>query len=63
MVKSLSRKILYRRKLYAACTKKGMQMIDHINYLKTLSEHLEAVGVAVAEKALAITFTSSLPDE
>ena len=38
-------------------------MIDRINYVKTLSEHLEAVGDAVAEKDLVIILISSLPDD
>ena len=38
-------------------------MIDHINYVKTLSEHLEAVGDAVAEGDLVIIPISSLPDD
>ena len=42
---------------------KGTQMIDHINYMKTLSEHLEAVGDAAAEKDLVVILISSLPDE
>ena len=62
-VKSLSRKIFYRRKLYAARMEKGTQMIDHINYMKILSEHLEAVGDAAAEKDLVIILISSLPDD
>ena len=61
--KSLSRKIFYRRKLYAARMERGTKMIDHINYMKTLAEHLEAVGDAVVEKDLVIILISSLPDE
>ena len=38
-------------------------MIDHINYLKTLAEHLGAVDGAVTEKDLVITLISSLPEE
>ena len=38
-------------------------MIDNINYLKTLAEHLEAVDHAVIEKDLAIILISSLPEE
>ena len=61
--KSLSRKIFYRRKLYSARMQKGTSMINHINYVKTLSEHLEAVGDAVAEKDLVIILISSLPED
>ncbi len=35
-------------------------MIEHVNYLKTLSEHLEAVNDPVAEKDLIIILISSL---
>ena len=61
--KSLSRKIFYRRKLYSARMDKGTSMVAHVNYIKTLSEHLEAVGDAVAEKDLVIILISSLPEE
>ena len=61
--KSLSKKILYRRKLYSARLEKGGSMIDHINYIKTLSEHLEAVDDLVQEKDLVIILISSLPEE
>eukprot|EP00112_Aurelia_sp_Birch-Aquarium-sp1_P010241 Seg2196.2 transcript_id=Seg2196.2/GoldUCD/mRNA.D3Y31 product="Retrovirus-related Pol polyprotein from transposon TNT 1-94" protein_id=Seg2196.2/GoldUCD/D3Y31 len=61
--KSLSRKIFYRRKLYAARMDKGTSMLAHVNYMKTLSEHLEAVDDAVSEKDLVIILISSLPEE
>ena len=62
-VKSLSRKIFYRRKLYSARMEKGTNMLSHVNYIKTLSEHLEAVDDAVAEKDLVIILISSLPED
>ena len=62
-VKSLSRKIFYRRKLYSARMEKGTNMLSHVNYIKTLSEHLEAVDDAMAEKDLVIILISSLPEE
>ena len=61
--KSLSRKIFYWRKLYSARMAKETDMIDHINYVKTLAEHLEAVDDAVLEKDLSIILISSLPEE
>ena len=61
--KSLSRKIFYRRKLYSALMVKGTNMIDQINYLITLAEHLEAVDDAVLEKDLVIILICSLPEE
>ena len=42
---------------------KGENMITHINYVKTLSEHLEAVDDFIAQKDLVIILISSLPDE
>ena len=56
-------KIFYQRKLYSAKIAKGTDIIDHINYLKTLAEHLEAVDDAVLEKDLVIILISSLPEE
>ena len=61
--KSLSRKIFYRKKLYSARTANATDIIDHINYLKTLTEHLEVVDDAVLEKDLVIILISSLPEE
>ena len=61
--KSLSRRSLYRRKLYSAHLEKGRSMIDHLNYITTLSEHLEAVDDRVQEKDLVIILISSLPEE
>ena len=61
--KTLSKKIFYRRKLYSARMKKGQDMTEHINYVKTLSEHLEAIDDAIAEKDLVILLISSLPEE
>ena len=60
--KSLFQKIYYRRKFYAAQMDKGASMLEHINYIKTLSEHLQAVGDPIAEKDLIIILISSLPD-
>lgn len=58
--KSLSRKIFYRRKLHAARMDTGTSMLAHVNYIHTLSDHLEAVDDAVAEKDLDIILISSL---
>ena len=61
--KTLSKKIFYRRKLYSAKMDKGKNMTEHINYIKTLSEHLEAIGDPIEEKDLVILLISSLPDD
>ena len=61
--KTLSKKIFYRRKLYSARMEKGQNMTEHINYIKTLSEHLEAIDDRIAEKDLVILLISSLPEE
>ena len=61
--KSLSQKIYYRRKLYSARLEKGVSMLEHVNYLQTLSDHLEAVGDPIAEEDLVIILISSLTEE
>ena len=61
--KTLSQKIFYRRKLYSARMEKNTKMIDHVNYIKTLAEHLEAVDDIIVEKDLVIILISSLPEE
>ena len=38
-------------------------MLEHVNYLQTLSDHLEAVGDPIAEKDLVIILISSLTKE
>ena len=42
--KTLSRKIHLRRKLYSAKLARDGEMIEHINSVKTIAEHLEAIG-------------------
>ena len=61
--KTLSKKIFYRRKLYSARMEKGQNMVEHINNIKTLAEHLEAIDDAIVEKDIVILLISSLPDE
>ena len=60
---TLTKKIFYRRKLYNARMEKGTEMQTHVNYLKTISEHLEAIDDKVEEKDLVIILLSSLPEE
>ena len=61
--KSLSRKIFYRRKLYSARLEKGSTMVNHVNSIKTIAEHLEALDDSVLEKDLVMILISSLPEE
>ena len=61
--KSLSKIISYRRKLYEVRAVKNTDMHAHTNYIKTVAEHLEAIGDIVAEKDLAVVLLSSLPDK
>ena len=61
--KSLSRKIKYRRQLYALRKGKEITMTEHINKLKTIAEHLEALDDAVLEKDLVMILISSLPED
>ena len=41
---------------------KGASMLEHVNYIRTLSENQQAVGDPIAEKDLVIILISSLPD-
>ena len=38
-------------------------MTEHVNHIKTLAEHLQAIDDEIAEKDLVIILISSLPDE
>ena len=38
-------------------------MTNHINQIKTISEHLEVIGDPIAEHDLVIVLISSLPEE
>ena len=38
-------------------------MAEHVNHIKTLSEHLEAIDDRIAEKYFVILLISSLPEE
>ena len=42
---------------------KGDDMTNHVNEIKTISEHLEAIGDQIAEHDLNIILISSLPKE
>lgn len=61
--KTLSRKIQLRRKLYSIKLKKGSDMVEHINAVKTIAEHLDAIGDPISEHDLIIILISSLNEE
>ena len=61
--KTLSKIIQYRRKLYSVKLKEKQSMTEHVNHVKTLSEHLEALEDPVRERDLVIVLLSSLPEE
>ena len=61
--KTLSKKISYRRKLYKTHMNPGTDMTTHINQIKTISEHLEALDDPVVEKDLVMILISSWPTE
>lgn len=57
--KTLSKKIFYRKELYHASMVPGTDMTAHIDRIKTIAEHLEAVDDAVSEKDLVMILMSS----
>ena len=59
--KSLSRKIMLRRKLYHTVLGNG-DMTAHINNIKTIAEHLENLDDIVSEKDLVMVLMISLPE-
>ena len=61
--KTLSRKIQLRRQLYSMKLEKGCDMVEHINSVKTVAEHLEAIGDPIAEHDLVIILISSLNED
>ena len=42
---------------------KGDDMRNHVNKIKTISEHLEAIGDPIEERDLVIILIGSLPEE
>ena len=63
MEKTLSKRIFYRRKLYAARMVKGTDVVAHLNYMKTIAECLDAVEDPVSDRDLVMILISSLPDD
>ena len=59
--KTLSRKIMLRRKLYHTVLGKG-DMTTHINNIKTVAENLQNLDDGVSEKDLVMVLMISLPE-
>ena len=49
-------------RIVSAQMDKGASMLEHVNYIRTLSENQQAVGDPIAGKDLVIILISSLPD-
>ena len=60
--KTLSRKINLRQKLYSTKLVSGT-MVDHVNKLKTICEHLESIGDLITENDMVMVLLSSLPTQ
>ena len=58
--KTLSKKVFYRSKLYHAVLEKGKSMEEHINNIRTIADHLEAIGDPQSEKDLVMILMTSL---
>ena len=61
--KTLSRKINFRRQLYNCKLTGEMTMVQHINNIKTISEHLEALDNPVSEEDLVMILFTSVPED
>ena len=59
---TLSAMVHWRRQLYGAKMSDASSMEAHLNNLKTIAEHLEAVDDAVSEKDLVMILMTSLPE-
>ena len=61
--KTLSKKIMYRRRLYSIRLDSNTTMEAHVNKLKDIADHLQAVDDPVAEKDLVMILISSLSED
>ena len=59
---TLSKKIHWYKKLYAARMGPNATMEQHVNNIKIIAEHLESLGDPIKEKYLVMILISSLPD-
>ena len=62
-LKTPSKKIFIKGSYISLKWKKGQNTTEHVNHIKTLSEHFEAIDDRIAEKYLVILLISSLPEE
>ena len=60
---SISQKVRLRQKYYSFRFHSNGNMLEHINYLKSLHDQLREMGIAVNDQELAMTLLASLPDE
>ena len=61
--KTMSKILMYRKQMYKLQLEKGGNMTDHINKLKVIAEHRQAVDDAPLEKDLVYTLLNSLSEE
>ena len=62
MTKSLTNRILLKRKLYNLRMKEGTSITDHLNVFNTLMVQLESIDVKFETEDKAITLLCSLPE-
>ena len=61
--KTLSKKIYWWKKLFSLRMDKNTNMETHVNNVKTIAEHLEALGKPIAEDELVMVLISSLSED
>ena len=59
---TLAKKIEKRKELYTCRLKPGISMESHLNHLKTIAEHMEALNDPVSDLDLVMILLSGLPD-
>ena len=61
--KSMAKILMYRKQMYRLQMEKGGNMNEHINKLKIIAEHRQAVDDAPVERDLVYTLLNSLSEE
>ena len=61
--KSMAKILMYRKQMYRLQMEKGGNMNEHINKLKIIAEHRQAVDDAPLERDLVYTLLNSLSDD